>query len=377
MTSPALVRIGALARKELAHLRRDPQMLAFALLLPVILLLLFGYAISFDLDRIPLAVVDQDQTAQSRALGRRLTAGSLFVDVARPPTAEAAEPLLRRGVARAALVIDDGYSRRLIRGEAAPVQLVLDGADNSTAAVALGYAAALARAEAPAPPVPPLEVRARSLFNPGLKSAIFILPGLMTFILAMVAVMLTALTVAREYERGSMEQLFATPTRRLEIILGKLGPYFLLGLVQVLLVLTVGVALFGLPVRGGLALLFGVSGLFLLAMLAQGLLISVITRSQMLASQIAVLSSLLPTLLLSGFIFPLANMPLPLQVLARIFPASHMVSALRAILLRGNGPAAVAQDSLAIAIFFAVVLAATTRRFRRTVGDQESTHGSS
>ncbi|MEZ4465213.1 MAG: ABC transporter permease [bacterium] len=303
MTSPALVRIGALARKELAHLRRDPQMLAFALLLPVILLLLFGYAISFDLDRIPLAVVDQDQTAQSRALGRRLTAGSLFVDVARPPTAEAAEPLLRRGVARAALVIDDGYSRRLIRGgrpgAARPGRRRQQHGRRRPRLCGRPGAR-----RSPAPPVPPLEVRARSLFNPGLKSAIFILPGLMTFILAMVAVMLTALTVAREYERGSMEQLFATPTRRLEIILGKLGPYFLLGLVQVLLVLTVGVALFGLPVRGSLVLLFGVSGLFLLAMLAQGLLISVITRSQMLASQLAVLSTLLPTLLLSGFIFP-------------------------------------------------------------------------
>ncbi|MCB9545343.1 MAG: ABC transporter permease [Myxococcales bacterium] len=343
-------------------------MLAFALLLPVVLLLLFGYAISFDLDRIPLALVDQDQTAQSRALGQRLTAGSLFVDVARPPTAEAAEPLLRRGVARAAVVIDDGYARHIARGEAAPVQLVLDGADNSTAAVALGYATALARAEAPSPPVQPIELRARSLFNPGLRSAIFILPGLMTFILAMVAVMLTALTVAREYERGSMEQLFATPAKRLEIILGKLGPYFVLGLVQVLLVLTVGVALFGLPVRGSLALLFGVSSLFLLAMLAQGLLISVVTRSQMIASQVAVLSTLLPTLLLSGFIFPIANMPLPLRVLAQVFPASHMVSALRAILLRGNGVDAIARDCLAIGAFFAVVLLLTTRRFRRTVG---------
>jgi len=362
----ALVRIGALARKELAHLRRDPQMLAFALLLPVILLLLFGYAISFDLDRIPLAVVDGDQTAESRALSQRLTAGSLFVEVGRPATPDAAEPLLRRGVARAALVIDEGYSRHLTRGEPAPVQLVLDGSDNSTAAVALGYATALARPKLPI--APPIEARARSLFNPGLKSAIFILPGLMTFILAMVAVMLTALTVAREYERGSMEQLFATPTRRLEIILGKLGPYFVLGLVQVLLVLTVGVVLFGLPVRGSLLLVFGVAGLFLLAMLAQGLLISVVTRSQMLASQLAVLSTLLPTLLLSGFIFPIANMPLPLRVLSQVFPASHMVSALRAILLRGNGPEAVARDCLAIAAFFVFVMLVTTRRFRRTVG---------
>lgn len=365
---PALIRTAALAVKELAHIRRDPQMLAFALLLPVVLLLLFGYAISFDLDHIPLAVVDRDQTADSRALARRMTAGDLFVPVASAPSAEAVVPLLRRDVARAALVIDDDYTRALRRGEPAPVQLLVDGADNSTAAVAMGYASAIAVGRVDVPGGLPYAVRSRALFNPALRSTIFIIPGLMALILVIVAVMLTALTVAREYERGSMEQLFATPTRRVEIILGKLAPYFVLGLVQVLLVLTAGVTLFDLPVRGSLLLLFGVASLFLLAMLGQGLLISVVTRSQMLASQVAVITTLLPALLLSGFIFPIEHMPLPLRVLANVFPASHLVEALRAILLRGNGPAAVAADCGAIAAFFVVMLAVSIKRFQRVVG---------
>ncbi|MCA9544768.1 MAG: ABC transporter permease [Myxococcales bacterium] len=357
-----LTRIGALAQKELAHIRRDPQMLAFALLLPLLLLLLFGYAISFDVDRIPLAVVDQDGTPQSRALVRDFTAGGLFVEVGRGAQVADVEPLLRQGEARAALVIDGQFAQRHLRGEPAPVQLLLDGADNSTASVALGYATALAT---PPPPVAPVELRARALFNPGLRSAVFVLPGLIVFLLVMIAVMLTALTVAREFERGSMEQLFATPVKRGEIILGKLLPYFGLGALQVLLVLTAGVTLFGLPVRGSLALLAAVASLFLLANLAQGLLISVVTRSQMIASQVAVLSTLLPALLLSGFVFPIANMPMPLQVLAQIFPASHLVSALRAILLRGNGVEALWADLGAIAAFLAVMLAVAIKKFKR------------
>ncbi|MBU0553281.1 ABC transporter permease [Myxococcota bacterium] len=360
----ALIRIGAMAHKELAHIRRDPQMLAFALLLPLLLLLLFGYAISFDVDHIPLAVVDRDQSPASRALIQSFTTGDLFVEVARSTDVAAMEPHLRRGEARAVLVIDEGYARRQARGEPSAAQLLLDGADNSTASVALGYATALA---SPPPPGLPVTLRPRALFNPGLRSAVFILPGLIVFLLVMIAVMLTALTVAREFERGSMEQLFATPIQRLEIILGKLLPYFGLGLLQVLLVLTAGVTLFDLPVRGALPTVGVITSLFLLANLAQGLVISVITRNQMIASQAAVLTTLLPALLLSGFVFPIDNMPIFLQIVARIFPASHLVDALRAVLLRGNGFEALWGDLAAIGGFFLVMLGVATRRFQREV----------
>lgn len=364
----------AMALKEVMHILRDRQVLVFALGMPVLLLLLFGYAVSFDVEYIPLAVVDQDRTPESRELARAFTSGDTFTTVAETPDAAAVETLFRRGVASVALVIPRGYARTLGRGETAEVQLLADGSDNTTASVALGYANTLAvtanqRAISQTLGIarPPLTARVRTLFNPGLKSAIFLVPGLMVLILVIIAVMLTALTIAREYERGSMEQLFSTPIGRLSIILGKLVPYFVLGQVQVLLTLTLGVALFDVPVNGSLLLLFAVASVFLLAMLMQGLLISVIARNQMLASQLALLSTVLPALLLSGFIFPVENMPPLLQVIANVLPPVHFVNALRAILLRGNGLDVIWPDALALAAFFIVLLALATRRFRRTL----------
>ncbi|MCB9726885.1 MAG: ABC transporter permease [Deltaproteobacteria bacterium] len=369
-----LRRARAMALKEVMHILRDRQVLVFALGMPVLLLLLFGYAVSFDVEHIPLAVIDQDHTPQSRELRAAFVSGDTFVPVVETSDAEAVEPLFRRNVARIALVIPHGYGRALGRGETAEVQLLADGSDNTTASVALGYANALALsvnqrslATILGTAEPPLSVRVRTLFNPGLESAIFLVPGLMVLILVIIAVMLTALTIAREYERGSMEQLFSTPVGRLSIILGKLGPYFVLGLVQVLLTLTLGVALFGVPVNGSVLLLFAVAAVFLLAMLMQGLLISVVARNQMLASQLALLSTVLPALLLSGFIFPIENMPPLLQGIANVLPPMHFVRALRAILLRGNGIAVIWPDVLALAAFFVVLLTLATRRFRRTL----------
>ncbi|MDP2349881.1 MAG: ABC transporter permease, partial [Chloroflexota bacterium] len=267
------------------------------------------------------------------------------------------------------VALREGVGDLVVLGEA---QLLVDGADNMTASVALGYAGAiaamagrdLATAALGGGPLP-LEARPRTLFNPSLASAVFLVPGLMVLILVMVAVMLTALTVAREYERGSMEQLFTTPVGRLEIILGKLSPYLVLGLVQVLLVIVVGVVLFDVPVAGSLALLFLVALVFLLAMLMQGLLISVITRNQLVASQVAAITTMLPALLLSGFVFPVENMPAVLQAIANVLPARYLVHALRAILLRGNGLDVIWPDLLAMGAFFVVVLVVATQRFQR------------
>ncbi|MCA9514774.1 MAG: ABC transporter permease [Myxococcales bacterium] len=369
-----LGRTGAIAMKEVMHILRDPQVLIFALGMPVLLLLLFGYAVSFDVERIPLVVVDQDRTTDSRELQEAFFASRLFVPAGEREAAEEAEPLLKRGVARAALIVPRGFARSGRRGADARAQLLLDGTDNTTAGIALGYANAIAlgftqgRLERELGDVAlPVDVRVRTFSNPRLLSAVVLVPGLMVLILVMVAVMLTALTIAREYENGSMEQLFATPVRRIEIILGKLGPYFVLGLVQVLLVLTVGVLLFDVPVQGSLLLLFGTASVFLLAMLMQGLLISVVTKNQMVASQIAIISTMLPALLLSGFVFPIENMPAPLQVIANVLPAKYLVHGLRAILLRGNGLDVVWPDLLAMAAFFALMLVAATRRFTRRV----------
>lgn len=369
-----LGRLSAMAGKEVNHILRDPQVLLFALGMPVVLLLLFGYAVTFDMDHIPLVVVDQQQSRTSRELVAAFEGGQLFDVAISAEDPERVEPLLRRGVAKVGLVIPEDFDRQVARRETPEAQLLLDGSDNNSAGMALGYANALAQAatqrsaaRAGSPLELPIEARTRTLYNPGLKSSVVLVPGLMVVLLIMVAVMLTALTVAREYERGSMEQLFATPVGRLEVILGKLGPYFVLGMVDVLLVVTVGVLLFGVPVRGSLVVLTGVSALFMLAMLTQGLVVSVLTRNQMLASQVAVFSTLLPSLLLSGFVFPVESMPVVLQVVASMFPARYFVHAVRAVMLKGGGFGAVAWDCAAIAAFFGVMLAVAVGRFRRTV----------
>lgn len=368
-----LLRTRAIASKEVMHILRDPQLLGFALVMPVILLLLFGYAVSFDLHDIPLAVVDQDRTSVSRALVHDFEQAGVFITEARPASPEAVEPLFRRDLAKVALVIPAGFARAAQRGEVAEAQLLLNGSDNTTAATALGYASAIALAAAPrmgptgAPTsgALPLEARTRTFFNPELESAVFLVPGLMALILVIVAVMLTALAVAREYERGSMEQLFSTPVGRLEIILGKLGPNFVLGLFQVLIVLVVGVTLFDVPIRGSVLAVFVVSAVFIMAMLMQGLLISVVTKNQMLASQIAAITTLLPALLLSGFIYPVENLPLALQAIAAVLPARYFVEALRAIMLRGNGLEDVVPQLLPLLAFFLFMLLVATRRFQR------------
>jgi len=374
MLKRLIVRALAIAHKEVMHIQRDPQTLGFALVMPIVLLLIFGYAVSFDVERIPLVVVDQDRTPAARVLVDKFTASGTFRVVAQRQDPAEVETLFRSYSAKAALVIPKGFGRSLGRGTQADAQLLLDGADNTTASIALGYASAVSLAASRDELLaivgevePSLAARTRVFFNPTLQSSIFLVPGLMAVILVMIAVMATAMTIAREYEQGSMEQLFATPVGRLEVILGKLLPYFFLGLVQVLMVLALGVTLFDVPVNGSLWWLFAVSCVFLLAMLMQGLLISVVTRSQMVASMVAAMSTFMPALLLSGFVFPVENMPWPLQVVAAAMPARYFVRSLRAVLLRGNGLEVIWPDLLALTGFFLVLLVVATKRFKRSV----------
>jgi len=367
------VRVGAIAAKEVLHIRRDPRTLVLALVMPVLMLLLFGYGISFDLERVPIAVADADHSPASRALVRAFTVADEFEAVADVDPAQA-EGLFRRGVAVAALVIQPGYGRDLARGAPGRAALLVDGADASTANQVLQKADAFARAEAlrlagqaGLAGVAPIEVRTWTRYNPAGRSAIFMVPGLAAYLLALGAVLLTALTVAGEWERGSMEQLFASPVGRFDIILGKLLPYLALGMLQLLLVVAVGAAAFEVPIRGSLGLLFLFGLVFMVAMLGQGLFISVVTKNQLVATQAGTLSSLLPSLLLSGMLFPLENMPAPLRVISRAIPARYLVHGLRGILLKGSGFGQLWPDLVAMAIFAVAILALATRRFQRRI----------
>jgi len=373
MSIPGFVgRIVALAHKEAIHIVRDVQVIYLALGLPVVLITLFGYAVSFDLERLPIAVVDQDRTPASRRLIEAMTASDSFEVAARLNAPDEVEPLFRRNALKAALVIPPDFGHRLSRGEPAEAQLLLDGVDGVTTSIAMGYAAGISQAETRRLIAetglalePPISARVRVRFNPGMRSARFIVPGLIAIILSIMAVLLTALTVAREWERGSMEQLFATPVRRLEVMVGKLLPYVAIGLVQTLLVLAVGSWLFAVPVVGSLWLLFGAALLFLTGMLGQGMLISVVTKNQQVATQIGMVSSMLPTLILSGFMFPVENMPPLLQVISFAIPGRHFIVILRGILLKGNGIAVLWPQLLALAIFAAVMIGLATARFKR------------
>lgn len=365
----SLVRVGAIAAKETLHVRRDPRTLYLALGMPVLMLFLFGYGVSFEIDRIPLAVADADRTEASRALVDAFTASREFTVAARIDAASA-EGMLRSGDALAALVVPEHYARDLARGRRAPVQLLVDAADAPTAQQILTKADAIARVETRrvagiAGEAPPLAVKVWTRYNPAGRSALFMVPGLAAYLLAITAVLLTALTVAGEWERGSMEQLFASPVGRLEIVLGKLAPYLVLGLLELLLVLAFGSLAFDVPLRGSPFLLLALGLSFLVGMLGQGLLISVITRNQLVATQAGALSALLPSILLSGMVFPLENMPLVLQLLSRAIPARYLVHALRGVLLKGNGLAVLWPDLVAQIVFAVAVLALATARFRR------------
>lgn len=365
----------AIAHKEVLHIVRDPRSLYLALGMPLVLLVLFGFGVSFDMDHLPVAVIDEDRTEASRRFTETVFASGELerVEVA---GLEASRPTLafERREAIGVMIIPHGFEEDLARGRAQTVQLLLDGVDPNTATQTLGKADAVVRAAGLAlrgtsasavSAAMPFDLRVRTWFNPQSRSALFLVPGLAAYILAMVSVLLTALTLAREFERGSMQQLFATPVARVEIVVGKLLPYLLLGSIAVLLVLTAGAWIFEVPVRGSPLALTVASLLFLIGMLGQGLVVSIVARSQMVATQMATMTSMLPSMLLSGFMFPIENMPPVLRAISNVVPARYYIHALRAVLLRGNGLADIGPDLLALAIFAGVMLAISTARFPR------------
>jgi len=375
-------RIAHLAAKETRHILRDFRTVYLALGIPLVLLLLFGYALTMDVVDIPAVVVDADKTAASRDLAAAFERTGFFSILARIDDEAYVEGVFVRGVAKVAIVIPRGLARSIARGEKARVQILADGTDANTAAIAVGYSAALAQsrtlelasralsmlgASGARSPRIAIDVRSRNRFNPTLKSQWFMVPGLIAIIMAMMSAMLMSLTVAREWERGTMEQLLATPVRPIEIVVGKLLPYFATGLLQLALITATGVALFDVPLRGGLLPLFGVSSLFLVGSLGQGLLVSIVMRRQQLAMQISLLSSMLPSMLLSGFMSPIASMPDIVQYISRIVPARYFLVVLRDLFLKGSPLAALWPELAALAVFAVVMLAACAARFKSRI----------
>lgn len=375
-----LRRTWAVARKECLHVIRDPRALGIGIALPMLLLLLFGYALTLDVDRVPLAVWDQSNTPESRELLSRF-AGSRYFELTL--TADGYGPLeaaIDRREALLSLVIPSTFAGDIGAGRAASVQVVADGSDPNTAALALNYAESVvrgysggilverARTMGALPPAPPLDLRPRVWFNDDLESRFFIVPGLIAVIMMIIGALLTSLTVAREWETGTMEQLLSTPVRPAELLFGKLVPYFAIGLLDLALSVAAGRFLFGVPIRGSLLVLFPISVVFLAVALGLGILISAVAKQQLLASQVAFVATFLPAFLLSGFMTDTTNMPVPLQVISRLIPARYFVTILRGLYLKGVGPSVLAREGLLLVAFAVGVLFLAVRAMKKKVG---------
>jgi len=373
----SLRRTWAVARKELLHIVRDPRSLGLALAVPLLMLLLFGYGLTLDVDRVPTLIHDLDHSPESRALAALFEGSRFFHVLGVARDYGDIQRAIDRDRCLVAVVIPHDYSANLRQDRTAEVQVLLDGSDSNTAAIALGYAEAVLRGHSAALRAraldrkgglefkAPVEPRLRVWYNSELKSRNYIVPGLIAVILQIIAALLTSLTIAREWETGTMEQLLSTPLRPAELVLGKLAAFFGVGLADTLIGILTGVLVFRVPLRGDPLLLLVTSCVFMFGALGWGILISALTRSQLLAYQAGMLSSFLPALLLSGFIFAIENMPPVIQVVTRIVPARYVVTMMKGIFLKGVGLEVLAVELAFLAAFAVLVFAIATRKVGR------------
>ena len=362
----------AVGRKELRQIRRDRRTLLILAFVPAFFLLLYGYALNFDIRHIALAVEDRDGTAESRAVISAFVNSGYFDLVSTVYSRQAAQRLIDRDDARALLVIPEGFARRVATGESAPVQVIISGDNANTATTVMGYTASILRGVSPAiaPDVrtalaPSLSVEPRIWYNPELRSTLFLVPGLIAYIAMITAVASTALSIVREKEIGTIEQIHMAPIGTFSFVIGKTIPYLIISLGSAALVILASMALFGLPMRGNWMALLAALSLFLVGALATGLLISTMSETQQVAFQMALLISFLPTIMLSGFIFPIASMPRALQLVTTIVPARYFLVALRGIVLKGAPLSHLILPLVALVIYAAAMLSLASLRLAR------------
>ncbi|HEY1241170.1 MAG TPA: ABC transporter permease [Bryobacteraceae bacterium] len=371
-------RTKAIFIKELHHITRDSRSLALALAMPVMMLLLYGYALSLDVDHIQTMIYDQDGTEASRSLMRQFQ-GSRYFDVVGFTTNYDA---IQRGIDRnqilVGVVIPPDFSRDLRSGRGANVQILIDGSDSNTAAIAMGYAESVVRNFSGEAGVdiqnrrgrhtpPPIDPRLRVWYNSSLESKNYVVPGLIAVILMIIAGQLTSLTVAREWEMGTMEQILSTPLRPAEMVFGKMLAYFVVGLTDSTIALIVGVLIFGVPFRGNILVLAVSTCFFLCGALFWGIFISASNRTQVAAYQMGLLSSFLPGFLLSGFVFALDTMPKAIQVISVIVPARYFVTIVKAVFLKGVGLSLLWNQLLYLLVFAGIVFWRSVRKMNQKV----------
>ena len=365
------MRLSGLIRKETVQILRDPSALAIAFALPIFLLLLFGYGVSLNAEHVPIGVVAEHPNPQTNSFAGTLQRSRYF-DVHMLPTFADAQAAMARGEINSFAWLRNDFARQTLGPGGATIGIVVNGVDANTARLVQGYLTqswqiwlAQLQAEQGAAPAFPVALQARIWFNPALRSRDYLVPGLIAVIMTLIGALLTALVVAREWERGTMEALMASPVTMAEILVGKLLPYFVLGMGGMALSVLLAVTLFGVPLRGSLLVLTLASALFLLVALGMGLLISSIARNQFVAGQIAIVVTFLPAFILSGFIFDIHSMPTAIQVITHILPARYFVSILQTVFLAGDVWAVILPDAGVLALMAAFFLGVTLWRSQK------------
>ncbi len=373
----SLTRFLAVAKKEVVQILRDSRSLIIVVIMPVILVLLFGYGVNLDLRGLPVYVYDRDGSQQSQDLLKRFQASSYFNLVRVVDNYPALARALDDGHAKMGIVVPWDFSRRLYDGRPAQVQVLVDGTDDNTANVLIGYSQAVVqgyssevqlnwlRSRGQLVQPAPVSVQTRTWYNENLESSAFIVPGVLALVMSVIGAFLTSLTIAREWERGTMEQLISTPVTPLEIMLGKLTPYFVIGMFDVIVCALMAIYWFDVPFRGSFLTLLVSSAMFMVVVLSLGFFISVIAKSQLAASQIALLATFLPAFLLSGFLYAIEQMPLVLQGITRILPARYYVSVLKKIFLKGTPATLLYADLIPLTVFTLVLALLAIRAFHK------------
>ncbi len=370
-------RTWAIAKKEFFHIYRDPRSLALVILMPAILMLLFGYAVTLDVKKVSMAVLDRDRGQESLNFIHRFSASPYFRLRCFAQDEKDMKRLIDEGDVKMGLVVPWDFSKTIKADKVVPVQVLLDGTDSNTANIILGYAQAITRQYSQEKTILkiskmgitnvslPIDGRPRVWFNEELESKNYFVPGLVAVIISIIGVLLTGQVIVREWEKGTMELLISTPIRKGELMIGKLFPYFFLGLLDLVLAVFMGKWVFQVPLRGSLALLMGLSAIYIVVALALGLTISTIAKTQLLANQLAMVIGFLPTFLLSGFTFTISNMPVWLQAITYAIAPRYYVSILKEVFLKGVGFSFLWREALALVVFGIVGLWVATRSFKK------------
>lgn len=370
-------RLWVMARKEVVQILRDPRSLAIVIVMPAILVILFGYGVSLDLKGLPVYVYDQDGSQQSQDLLKRFQSSEYFHVARVVNNYRELTRALDDGSAKMGIVIPWNFSEKLAEGGPIQIQALVDATDDNSANVLMGYTqgvvqeysaevqAEFLRQRGIAMQTAPIGVETRTWYNEDLESSAFIIPGVLALVMSVIGAFLTSLTIAREWERGTMEQLISTPVSASEIMFGKLVPYFVLGMGDTIVSALIAIYWFKVPFRGSFLTLLASSAMFLVVVLAMGFFISVLAKGQFAASQIALLTTFLPAFLLSGFLFSIDQMPTVLQWITHIVPARYYVSVLKRIFLKGTPTAMLYGDLVPLAIFAVLLAVLATHSFHK------------